>query len=273
MDNLLRGMLVPSPPRGSDPDRAGAAAQPVLRGLRALGEEVARFSPDVIVLASAQWVTTFHTYVAGSPRLSGTLTGTEASDAVPPVPYDFPGDPETARALVTAGWAARIPVVLTEELALPLDDATVSALRYLTPGGRFPIVPVSLCHLADLAETLRWGRAIGAALRAGGKRAILAVSGAVCCRPGRGAERWPATPDLWLDDRVMGLLSSGDLAEFQGSLGALAGEADLAPASRHLALLLGALGSDSRRRLAGYRPPPATGSAVPTLSSDRERVN
>jgi len=253
MDNLLRGMVVPPPPRCSDPDRAGAAVQPVLRGLRALGEEVARFSPDVIVLASAQWVTTFHTYVAGSARLSGALTGTEASDAVRPVSYDFPGDPETARALVAAGWAARIPVVLTEEPALALDDATVIPLRYLTPGGRFPIVPISLCHLADLAETLRWGRAIGAAVRAGGKRTILAVSGAVCCRPGRGAARWPGTPDLGLDDRVLRLLSSGDLAEFQGSLGELAREADLAPASRHLALLLGALGSDSRRRLAGHR--------------------
>jgi 3,4-dihydroxyphenylacetate 2,3-dioxygenase len=264
MDDLLRGMLVPSPPRCSDP----AAIQPVLRGLRALGEKVARFRPDVIVLASAQWVTTFHTYVAGSARLSGVLTGTEAPDAARPVSYDYPGDPETARALVAAGWAARIPVVLTEEPALPLDDATVIPLRYLTPGGRVPVVPISLCHLADLAETLRWGRAIGAAVRAGGKRTILAVSGAVCCRPVRGADRWPAPPDPGLDDRVMGLLSSGDLGEFQGSLGELAREADPAPARRHLALLLGALGSDSRRRLAAHRPPPANSSPVPTLSPD-----
>jgi hypothetical protein len=37
-------------------------------------------------------------------------------------------------------------------------------------------VPISLCQLADLAETLRWGRAIGAAARATGRRILLAVT-------------------------------------------------------------------------------------------------
>ena len=89
-------------------------------------------------------------------------------------------------------------------------------------------------------------------MRAGRKRTILAVSGAGCCRPAGGARRWPESPDLWLDDHVVRLLSSGDLAEFQGSLGELTRE-DPAPVSRHLALLLGALGSDSRRHLATRR--------------------
>src|SRR5262245_2893664 len=183
-------MLVPPPPRCSDSDRAGPATQSGLRGLRALGEEVARFAPDVIVLASAQWVTTFHTYVAGSPRLSTAPAGPGVPDAARHACHDYPGDPDTARALVAAGCAARVPVVLTEDPALSLDEAAVTPLRYLTPGGRYPIVPISLCHLADLGETLRWGRAIGAAVRAGRKRTILAVSGAGCCRPAGGARRW-----------------------------------------------------------------------------------
>jgi Catalytic LigB subunit of aromatic ring-opening dioxygenase len=246
MDDLLRGMLVPPSPRFAGPDGPGVAARPRLDGLRALGDEVARFRPDVIVLASAQWVTTFHTYVAGPARLSGVLAGAG------PAPYDFPGDPETARALVAAGMAARIPVVLTEEPA-PLDDAAVVPLRDLTGGGRVRLVLTSHCHLADLAETLRWGRAIRSAVQAGGKRTILAVSGVAGCRAPDGAE-WGPRPEPELDDRVTGLLASSDLAEVRGSLGELARQADPAPVRRCLALLLGALGSDCRPRPAG-RPP------------------
>ena len=87
MDNLLRGMLVPHTPRFVDPDRAGAVFPPVIRGLVALGEEVARLRPDAIVIASAHWVTTFRHYVAGPPRLAGVLTATEAPDLIRNVPY------------------------------------------------------------------------------------------------------------------------------------------------------------------------------------------
>jgi hypothetical protein len=259
MDDFLRGLLVP-PPRCTGPDRAGAVAPAGLPGLRTLGHEVARFRPDVVVLASAQWVTTFHTYVAGSARLSGVLAGVGAPGDARPASYDFPGDPETARALVAAGVAAQIPVVLTEEPVPPLDEATLVPLRDLAAGSGVGIVPISLCQLADLAETLRWGRAIRAAVRAGGKRTILAVSGTPCDSLIRGAERRLARPDPGLAPGVAGLLSAGDLAEFRGSLSELAREADPAPAGRCLALLLGALGSDFRPRVAGR---PAGGERRP----------
>ncbi len=237
MDNLLRGMLVPHTPRFFDPDRAGPVFRPVIRGLEALGEEVVRLAPDALVIASAHWVTTFHHYVAGPRRLAGVLTSTEAPDLVRHVPYDYPGDPELARALVEAGTAHQVPAVLTEEPFLPLDDGTGIPLRYLTPAGTVPIVPISLCYLADLAETLRWGRAIGAAVRAGRKRTILAVSG-----------------------------DAGELAEFETSLGELPREAQVEAGGRQMALLLGALGSGYRGRILGYGPSSGTGNAVVTLS-------
>ena len=98
------------------------------------------------------------------------------------MPYDYPGDPELAGALVEAGLAERVPTVLTAETTLPLDYGTIIPLRYLTPANHVPIVPISLCHLADLGETLRWGRAIGVAVRDGRKRVILAVTGALSHR-------------------------------------------------------------------------------------------
>ena len=266
MGDLVRGMLVPHTPRFFDPDGASAVFQPVIRGLRALGDEVARLRPDAVIIASAHWVTTFHHYVSGASRLTGVLTATEAPDLIKNVPYDYPGDPELARALVASGTTERVPAVLTPEPTLPLDYGTVIPLRYLTPTGDVPIVPISLCHLADLGETLRWGRAIGAAVRDGRKRVILAVTGALSHRLVRGPERWPEPDCRELDDRMMDLFAAGDLVGLETSLGELAREAHVEAGGRHLALLIGALGSGYRGRVLGYGPSSGSGNAVVTLS-------
>lgn len=265
MGDLLRGMLVPHTPRFLDPDRAAPVFQPVIRGLRALGEEVARLRPDAIVIASAHWFTTFHHYIGGAPRLAGVLTATEAPDLVRNVAYDYPGDPELARALVDAGHRAAVSTVLTDEPTLPLDYGVVIPLRYLTPRADVPIVPISLCHLADLAETLRWGRAIGEAVRALPRRVILAVTGALSYRLVRAPERWPDPDARALDDRMMALLAAGDLRAFEGSLDELARAAPVEAGGRHLALLLGALGAGYRGRVLGYGPSSGSGNAVVSL--------
>jgi 3,4-dihydroxyphenylacetate 2,3-dioxygenase len=259
-------MLVPHTPRFFDPDNAAPVFRPVVQGLRVLGAEVARIRPDAIIVASAHWFTTFHHYVGGPPRLVGTLTATEAPDLIRNVPYDYPGDPELARALVEAGARAQVSTVLIDETALPLDYGFVIPLRYLTPCADVPIVPISLCHLADLAETLRWGRAIGRAVREVPRRVILAVTGALSYRLVRGPERWPDPELRALDDHMLQLFAAGDLGAFERSLGSLARDAQVESGGRHLALLIGALGAGYRGRVLGYGPSSGSGNAVVTLS-------
>jgi 3,4-dihydroxyphenylacetate 2,3-dioxygenase len=67
---------------------------------------------------------------------------------------------------------------------------------------------------------------------------------------------------------MMDLLAAGDLATFEGSLGDLAREAQIEAGGRHLALLIGALGSGDRGRVLGYGPSSGSGNAVVTLSPD-----
>lgn len=219
MGSLVRGMLLPAVPRC----RSASPAGPPLRRLQMLRAELARLAPDALVLASARWVTTFHHYVAGPPRLAG-VAGSGGGAGAEGVAYGYPGDPALARALVAAGAAAGVPVVLTEEPSVPLDAATATALSHLVPAADVPVVPVSLCHLADLAEMLRWGRAIGAAIRAADRRVVLAVAGAV-------------TPG---DGRMLDLLG-GTTPRPPGP--PEAGEARVGSAGGPLALLLGAVGS------------------------------
>jgi 3,4-dihydroxyphenylacetate 2,3-dioxygenase len=231
-----------------DPDGARLVCPGVVRGLRALGEEVARLRPDAIIVASAHWFTTFYHYVGGARRLAGVFTSAEAPDPARHVPYDYPGDPELARALVEAGACAHVSAMLTEEPTLPLDSGFVTPLRFLTPRADVPVVPISLCHLADLAEALRWGRAIGCTVRAGPKRVILTVTG---------------------DDRTMDLFAAGELAGLEGPVGEFSREAHVAASGRNAALLLGALGAGSRGRVLGYRPASGKDIAVVTLSPSR----
>lgn len=243
MGELIRGMLVPHVSGFLDLDGADPAHGPVIQGLCALGDEVAGLHPDAIIVASTHWFTTFHHYVAGPRRLAGTLAVTEPPDLVRSLPYDYPGEPDLARALVAAGRAERVPAVLTEDAGLSLDGDTVVPLRFLTPRADVPVVPISLCSLADLSEALRWGRAIGAAVRSGDRRVILAVTGALSAPTGRSSPA-PAPASRAGDDR------SGPVPAGAGG--------------RHLALLAGALGSGS----AGSVPGPGGRRAVATLSPE-----
>jgi aromatic ring-opening dioxygenase catalytic subunit (LigB family) len=154
MDGFLRGMVLP---RVLAAERADPGSSHAEARLRALGDAVGRLRPDALVITPAHWLTTFHHYVAR-----------------PPSPH--PTDPALARAFVEAGLAHHVRVMLAEEETPPLDDELTIALGYLTPAADVPIVPISLCQLADLTETLRWGRAIGAAARATGRRILLAVT-------------------------------------------------------------------------------------------------
>jgi 3,4-dihydroxyphenylacetate 2,3-dioxygenase len=167
MEGFLRGMVLP---RALDGARAGSRLSQSVARLHVLGREVARLEPDALVIASGHWVTTFHHYVARPPR-----------------PY--PTDPALARAFVEAGLAHHVRVMLAGDDVPPPDDEVAAALGHLTPAASVPIVPISFCQLADLAETLRWGRAIGAAVRATDRRVVLAVTEAGPAEPASARHR------------------------------------------------------------------------------------
>src|SRR5262249_8472484 len=137
MDAFLCGILPPTLPRSLDPGRRVPVSPPLIRPVETLGEGMARLAPAAVLLACNRSAAAFHHYGAGACRL-GDLDR----------PRECPGDPELARALVAAGTAARIPVALTEEAALPVDPGALTGLRRLAAPAEVPIVPVSLCSLA-----------------------------------------------------------------------------------------------------------------------------
>ena len=178
LGELLRGVLIAHSAGVAAAGTSVGGRATLLCHVGALGEVVACLRPDALILASASWVTTFHHCVSGAMRLAGAPLPPEPDEPGAGRRDVYPGDPGLARALVAAGRAAGVPAQLTEDETLPWDDAGAVPLSVLAPRGAIAVVPISLCRVADLAETLRWGRAIGVAVRSGRHRAILAVTGA-----------------------------------------------------------------------------------------------
>jgi len=157
--------------------------------------------------------------------------------------------------------------VLANDVHYPLDYGTVMPMVcYLDRAQRTPIVPVSVCLSADLDEACEWGRHVAQVARESAKRVGFVASGSVSHKLVRGPERWPAPEDRALDDRMLSLLASGDLAGLESSLGDLARAAHVEAGGRHLALLVGALGAGYRGQVLGYGPSSGSGNAVVTLS-------
>src|SRR5437667_7212361 len=147
---------------------AGKLAHPnfqaVRDGMVAQGRHVAALTPDVIVINSCHLVATFPTVVDGTPRHQGVLTAQEAPEIIHGVGYDIPGDYELAAAIVARGRAAGLQSVLANDVHYPLDYGTVMPMVcYLDRAPKLPLVPVSVCLSADLAESFEWGRHIAIA--------------------------------------------------------------------------------------------------------------
>jgi 3,4-dihydroxyphenylacetate 2,3-dioxygenase len=240
-------------------------------GLVEQGEDVAAAAPDVILVNSCHLITTFPTVIDGTPRHRGVLTAQEAPELIHGVAYDFPGDYDLAAALVDRGHAAGLPCALANDVHYPLDYGTVMPLVcYLDRPQRIPVVPVSVCLSADLAEAFAWGRLIAQTTRDLGRRAAFAASGSVSHKLVRGPEKWPAVADQELDHRFAKLLADGEYERLWAWLPDYAQAAQPEMGGRHLAMMLGALIEAGIRYAAtvhAYGPSSGSGNYVISLAS------
>ena len=103
-------MLAPHVPSICHEDQVPDFQQGIVDGLKEVSKEIAQINPDVIVLVSCHWPSTFAHYVDCNPVHKGLLTATEAPDLIKDVPYNYPGDEELANQFVQAGKDAGLPV-------------------------------------------------------------------------------------------------------------------------------------------------------------------
>lgn len=263
MGDVILGMSVAHTPRIAHPDKAGPVFKDLIDAMYRVGDSLRAIAPDVVVIVSAHWVTSFNLYVDANPRHRGTLTAMECPDMLRAIPYDFPGDPELARAIVDQGRKAGLPVIANDEPSYVLDYGTVNAMKYLTPKGEIPVIPASVCLASDLDESAKFGEAIRNAIIASNKRVAVVSSAAFSHNLVRGPEKWPTPEEQAIDRHMIDLLlPGGQLATAKALLPSFAARAKFEMGGRQLATLLGALTDDFTGELYGYGPSSGSGNPV-----------
>ncbi len=137
-------------------------------------------APETLVVFDTHWASTVEHLLSAHERRSGRYTSDELPRGMHGLPYDFPGDPELARAAETAAGRAGQPAHASADPDLPIHYPTTNLLHYLHRGER--VVSVSCAQTGTTPDFLAMGRAIGEAVEETGRRAVLLASGGMSHR-------------------------------------------------------------------------------------------
>ena len=108
--SLELGMIATHIPHICHEDSVKEYHKPLVAAMHKAAGIVESVNPDVIVLSSCHWISTFHHYVDATPRHKGVLTALECPDLLRDVPYDFQGNEELAKQLISQGQEAGLSV-------------------------------------------------------------------------------------------------------------------------------------------------------------------
>jgi 3,4-dihydroxyphenylacetate 2,3-dioxygenase len=263
--SLELAMISPHTPRICHKDRVADFQKPMVQAMYKIADVIEQIHPDIVVLVSCHWASSFIHYVDATPRHSGVLTAVECPDIITDVPYDHPGHLEFANQLVEAGKNASLSVVGINDSEYIWDYGTVVPLRYLIKNPNTPVVNLSVCWAASLEETTKWGKVIGEVMKSSPLKVVFVASGALAHNIGRGPEKWPNRTEQALDREFCNYLVAGDRVAALDMLPSYARAAGVESGGRHIAMLLGVLDQKFAGVLHGYGPSSGSGNPVLTL--------
>ena len=238
-------MLAPHFPSICHEDQVPEFQQKVVDSMKEVSKEIAQINPDVIVLVSCHWPSTFTHYVDCYPVHKGILTALESPDLVKDVSYHYPGDEALANELVQAGQNAGVQVVGVNDPHYVWDYGTVVPLRYLVPNEDIPVINLCVTLTADLEETYKWGQVIKKVLQESEKKVVFVSSGALSHNLVRGRHNNPTTAEHALDKQFVELVMNKDFQSAYAMLPEYARMAKVESGGRHLAMLFAIIDKDS----------------------------
>lgn len=240
----------------------------LVEGERELGRHLRSLAPDLWVIASTHWVSTFNWFATCQSVHEGKCVADEAPDLIPGMPYRYPGDPKFARALVEEWKHAQIPAICNESPHYEWDYGTFVPLSHLDPAGDVAVVGVPVVLMADHQECLRAGAAIHAVASRLGRRAVFLASTALTHALVRGRHLMPTTERAAADQQLLDQLKRGAIDEVIAGFGDYSRLAVAEMGGRALATLLGvtkALGDEGAslegRQYGAYAQSSGSGNA------------
>ena len=210
---IIASVVAPHTPRIGIESSAPDFARGLIGGLRDLGEALSARKPDLIVLFSSHWVSTFNWYVTAQATHEGVCVADEAPDLIPGIPYRYPGHPGFAASLAEALRSGGIPCGLNESGHFRWDYGSLVPLQYLFPLGDLPVVLLPSVVCSDTGEARQVGQQVDAVARAAGQRVVFIASCALSHQVIRGPELWPSEAHQAMDHRLMDLVSESRAEE------------------------------------------------------------
>ena len=237
---VVASAIVPHTPRMGVEESAPDFVRPLIQGQRDLGEELRALKPDVIVLQSSHWVSTFNWYVTVNKIHEGVCIADEAPDLIPGSPYKYDGDPEFGQAVVDALKGAGLAVGLMDSPHFKWDYASYVPLHYLDPEATIPVVLLPSVICSDLNENIRVGGLVHEAAVKEGKKVVYLGSCALAHKVVRGPHLWPSQEHMDTDKKLISMFCDGEIDALIDWLPTYAHDVVTEMGGRPLAGMLGA---------------------------------
>ena len=270
---IVAHAVSPHTPRMANPDGAPDFLSGVIDGAREMGEAIRSLEPDLWVVHSAHWVTTFNWYVTHQARHDGMCVGEECPDLIPGIDYSIQGHPEFAAALSTAIEKAGFPGGQSRTSNHRFDYGSYVPLVYLDPEFSLPVVLLGCCVMADIGECMAVGAAVVQAAKESGRRIAFLASTALSHRLVRGPDRWPSDNEQKRDHAFIDLLCSGQVQQAQRQFPDYAKAVMAEMGGRNLATFLGTLDNESQyhgRQYGSYGQSSGSGNVSILLTESTE---
>jgi 3,4-dihydroxyphenylacetate 2,3-dioxygenase len=210
---IVCSAVTPHTPRMGIESKAPAFVAPVIAGSYQMGEALRAMKPDVFIVNSSHWISTFNWYATCQAEHRGMCVADEAPDLIPGVPYRRRGMPRFAEAIIDEVKALGLPIYRNETEYFTWDYGSYVPLHYLDPGEIIPAVLIPTCISANLDECMKVGAAIDRAARKIGVRAIFLASCSLSHKLVRGPEQWPAPERIETDRAFIEMLCEGHIAQ------------------------------------------------------------
>ncbi len=247
----------------------------LVEGEHRLGEELRAGKPDLWVIASTHWVSTFNWFATCQPVHEGRCVADEAPDLVPGLPYRYRGDPEFAGELVAEWKRDGVPAERNDTPHYSWDYGTFVPLSHLDPAAVVPVVGIPSVLMASLEECRRAGAAVHAVAKRLGRRAVFVASTALSHALVRGRHNRPTPERTQLDARFIELYKAGKIADLIAWLPAYSRESVAEMGGRVLATMLGCAeavmndaGTLRPSMYGGYAQSSGSGNAVLCLKAN-----
>jgi 3,4-dihydroxyphenylacetate 2,3-dioxygenase len=224
----------------------------LVEGERELGDKLRALKPDLWVIASTHWVSTFDWLATCQAEHQGICVADEAPDLIPGLPYHYRGDRDFAETLLQVWRETGLPVARNDSPHYAWDYGTYVPLSHLDPRSTVAVVGLPAVLMADHAECLRAGQAIHAAAVKSARRVVFLASTALTHALVRGRHLMPTAERIRADENFIAGLLGGKIEQSISGFSEYNRVAEAEIGGRVLATLLGVLrGMSQSQKLAG----------------------